>query len=235
MWLLNAAATSRKGRPDPMESISTTRITLIWDRLQMMTRTEKSSSSKLSNPRAWPENWSQGINPSTSSYSVKNKPLKEAKPILKYKTLPRKQPQQPPPPKPSWIGYNVSAHLKKIPAILSIYDTLQISQELRESLIEALSNHQDYQNDMGLPDRIACLATISFTIEKKYANVEGQTNPPTYQGFLEINTSPTWWSTTNRQSTWSQYDRSDPLGLLSHTSNIPAWSFSSLTKGNINC
>lgn len=42
-----------------------------------------------------------------------------------------------------------------------------------DSLIEALSNPQDYQEDMGPPDRIVCLATISFTDEEKYANMEG--------------------------------------------------------------
>lgn len=52
-----------------------------------------------------------------------------------------------------------------------------MSQELRESFTEALSNPQDYQEDMGPPDRIACLATISFTDEKKYANVEAHNLP----------------------------------------------------------
>lgn len=48
-----------------------------------------------------------------------------------------------------------------------------MSQKSRESLIEALPNLQGYQNEMDPPDRIACLATISFTNKEKYAKVEG--------------------------------------------------------------
>lgn len=53
-------------------------------------------------------------------------------------------------------------------------------------MIEALFNLQNYRDDMGPPEIIACLGTISFTVEEKYANVEGH-NPPIYiQGFLGI-------------------------------------------------
>lgn len=43
----------------------------------------------------------------------------------------------------------------------------------REALIEALSNPQEYQDKMDPPDRVACLATISFTDEEKYAEING--------------------------------------------------------------
>lgn len=52
-----------------------------------------------------------------------------------------------------------------------------MSEELREELIETLSNPQDYHNDIGPPNKIMCLATISFTDEEKHANVEGHTRP----------------------------------------------------------
>lgn len=52
------------------------------------------------------------------------------------------------------MGYKVLEIRKKRkkPAILSVYDALQMSQELRELLIEALSNPKDYPDDMGPPD-----------------------------------------------------------------------------------
>jgi hypothetical protein len=41
--------------------------------------------------------------------------------------------------------YNVLAHLCKIPALLSIFDTLMMSQDLREVLIQALQNSEKYK------------------------------------------------------------------------------------------
>lgn len=69
------------------------------------------------------------------------------------------------------------AHVKRIPTLLSVYDALQMSRELRKSLIEVLSNPEDYQDNMGLPDRVVCLATISFTDEEKYAEIDGHNRP----------------------------------------------------------
>lgn len=65
------------------------------------------------------------------------------------------------------------AHLKKILALLSVYNYLQMSQELRESLIEALPNPNDDQDHVGPLDKVACLVTIYFTDEEKYTKVEG--------------------------------------------------------------
>jgi hypothetical protein len=36
------------------------------------------------------------------------------------------------------VDYNVFAHLKSIPALLSVYDALLLVPELRQALIEAL-------------------------------------------------------------------------------------------------
>jgi hypothetical protein len=38
----------------------------------------------------------------------------------------------------SMVDYNVFAHLKSIPALLSVYDALLLVPELRQALIEAL-------------------------------------------------------------------------------------------------
>lgn len=44
--------------------------------------------------------------------------------------------------------YNVLAYLKKIPSLLSVYDALCKSPELRSSLIYALSNLEEFaKND----------------------------------------------------------------------------------------
>ena len=41
--------------------------------------------------------------------------------------------------------YNIVAHLKKIPAQLSVINVLMISQELRDTLIHVLQNPEEYQ------------------------------------------------------------------------------------------
>jgi hypothetical protein len=42
--------------------------------------------------------------------------------------------------------YNVLAHLRKIPTLLSIFDALMMSQELREVLIQALQDPEKYKS-----------------------------------------------------------------------------------------
>jgi hypothetical protein len=65
--------------------------------------------------------------------------------------------------------YNVLAHLCKIPALVSIFDALMMSQDLREVLIQALQNIEKYksyfieqnmQEDLFIAKRTAC---INFT------------------------------------------------------------------------
>lgn len=97
----------------------------------------------------------------------------------------KKQFQQPPAPKVSPAGYNVLAYLKNNPALLSIYDALQMWQELRESQIETLSNPNIIET-LGPLDRIARLATISFTYGERYAKVRATINPSISQGLFGI-------------------------------------------------
>ena len=47
------------------------------------------------------------------------------------------------------IDYNVVAHLKRIPALLSVYDALLLVPELRQALIEALQQPEVYEIDMA--------------------------------------------------------------------------------------
>ncbi|KAF5932377.1 hypothetical protein HYC85_028548 [Camellia sinensis] len=46
------------------------------------------------------------------------------------------------------VKYDVLAHLKKIPALLSVYDALKMSPELRKSLIYALSKPEDFHKEI---------------------------------------------------------------------------------------
>ena len=41
--------------------------------------------------------------------------------------------------------YNIAGHLRKIPAQLSVFDALMMSQELRDTLIHVLQNPAEYQ------------------------------------------------------------------------------------------
>jgi hypothetical protein len=47
------------------------------------------------------------------------------------------------------VDYNVVAHLKRIPALLSVYDALLLVPELRQALIEALQKLVVYEIDMA--------------------------------------------------------------------------------------
>jgi hypothetical protein len=49
----------------------------------------------------------------------------------------------------SKVDYNVVAHLKRIPALLSVYDALLLVPELRQALIEALQKPEVYEIDMA--------------------------------------------------------------------------------------
>jgi hypothetical protein len=67
---------------------------------------------------------------------------------------------------PTGEEYNVLAHLHKIPALLSIFDALMMSQDLREVLIQALQNPEKYnsyfieqntQEALFTAKRVACI------------------------------------------------------------------------------
>lgn len=47
-----------------------------------------------------------------------------------------------------------------------------MSDELRKPLIETIANPQEYQNEVALSGWITCMATIFFSNEEKYTNVE---------------------------------------------------------------
>lgn len=72
--------------------------------------------------------------------------IRHREPILvfRWEPSPSQEVQRPGVCKTSEIGYNVLAHLKKIHALVSVYDNLQMSRELRESLIDTLLDPQKY-------------------------------------------------------------------------------------------
>ena len=56
----------------------------------------------------------------------------------------------PSPPKPQKsskgvVDYNVLSHLRKLSALLSIYDALLLSKDIRETLIKALQDPEQYE------------------------------------------------------------------------------------------
>nr|CAD1844035.1 unnamed protein product [Ananas comosus var. bracteatus] len=51
--------------------------------------------------------------------------------------------------KKSNVDYNIIAHLKRIPALLSVFDALMMAKELREALVEALLNPEPYETVMA--------------------------------------------------------------------------------------
>lgn len=57
-----------------------------------------------------------------------------------------KLPPSPPAPAPdkNKADYKILAHLKKIPSLLSVYDALILSPELRQALIDALRDPEKY-------------------------------------------------------------------------------------------
>jgi len=66
------------------------------------------------------------------------------------------------------VRYDILAHLKKIQALLSVYDALKISAELRMSLVYA--NPEEFSNEVNQvemrssePTYAECLALITFT------------------------------------------------------------------------
>lgn len=74
------------------------------------------------------------------------------------------------------IPYNIMTHLKKIPSLLSIYDTLHMSPELRDSLVHALTHLEEFAHN----DEIAraywkiaireglCMPMVSFEDTNQY-------------------------------------------------------------------
>ncbi|KAG5554457.1 hypothetical protein RHGRI_012105 [Rhododendron griersonianum] len=121
------------------------------------------------------------------------------KTYLTYKRQPRNQlsqnlqvpvTQDEVPKEEEQVKYDVLAHLKKIPALLSIYDALMMSPELRKSLVYALSNPDDFCKEIqekGQKSTTTCLSTVVFGDEDMYAETLDHNRPLFITG-LVLNT-----------------------------------------------
>ncbi|KAG5556090.1 hypothetical protein RHGRI_006649 [Rhododendron griersonianum] len=121
------------------------------------------------------------------------------KTYLTYKRQPRNQSSQnlqvpvtqdEVPKEEEQVKYDVLAHLKKIPALLSIYDALMMSPELRKSLVYALSNPDDFCKEIqekGQKSTTTCLSTVVFGDEDMYAETLDHNRPLFITG-LVLNT-----------------------------------------------
>ncbi len=108
-----------------------------------------------------------------------DKPTKEASPpgeapeAPKTKTGSKEKPA---------VDYNVLAHLKRIPALLSVYDALMNVPDLREALIKALQAPEVYEVDMAkhrLYDNPLFVNEITFADEDNIIE-GGDHNRPLY-------------------------------------------------------
>ncbi|WP_158318970.1 hypothetical protein, partial [Robertmurraya kyonggiensis] len=62
------------------------------------------------------------------------------------------------------VDYNVLSHLKKLPALLSVYDALMLSIEMHQTLIKALQEPENFQTYFAtdtLPEEH--LLNVTFT------------------------------------------------------------------------
>jgi hypothetical protein len=86
---------------------------------------------------------------------------------------------------PPNIDYNIVAHLKCIPALLSVYDALMLVPELRQALIHALEDPKRYEVTMA-KHQIVCnyLSTneITFTEEDKVIADDNHNRPLYIEG-----------------------------------------------------
>jgi hypothetical protein len=83
------------------------------------------------------------------------------------------------------IDYNVVAHLKRIPALLSVYDALLLIPELRQALIKALEAPEVYEVTMA-KHRLLCNASevneITFSEEDKLVQDDNHNRPLYIEG-----------------------------------------------------
>jgi hypothetical protein len=87
--------------------------------------------------------------------------------------------------KPSAIDYNVVAHLKRIPALLSVYDALVLMPELRQALAKALETPEIYEVTMA-KHRVLCnflnANEITFSEEDKVVEDDNHNRPLYIEG-----------------------------------------------------
>ena len=89
------------------------------------------------------------------------------------------------------VRYDILAHLKKIQALLSVYDALKISAELRMSLVYALTNPEEFSNEVNQvemrssePTYAECLALITFTDDYLQPGLIKHNRPLFISGYL---------------------------------------------------
>lgn len=89
------------------------------------------------------------------------------------------------------VRYDILAHLKKIPALLSVYDALKMSAELRMSLVYALTNPEEFSNEVNQvkmrssePTYAECLALITFTDDYLQPGLIKHNRPLFISGYL---------------------------------------------------
>jgi hypothetical protein len=85
----------------------------------------------------------------------------------------------------SKVDYNMVAHLKRIPALLSVYDALLLVPELRQALIEALQKPEVYEIDM-VKHNLLCNSVksnqIIFAEDDKVLECDDHNRPLYIQG-----------------------------------------------------
>jgi hypothetical protein len=85
----------------------------------------------------------------------------------------------------SKVDYNVVAHLKHIPALLSVYDALLLVPELRQALIEALQKPEVYEIDMA-KHNLLCNSVdsnqITFAEDDKVLECDDHNHPLYIEG-----------------------------------------------------
>jgi hypothetical protein len=83
------------------------------------------------------------------------------------------------------IDYNIVAHLKRIPALLSVYDALLLIPELRQALIKALEAPEVYEVTVA-KHRLLCNASevneITFSEEDKLVQDDNHNRPLYIEG-----------------------------------------------------
>ena len=86
------------------------------------------------------------------------------------------------------VEYDIIARLKKIPALLSIYDALKMSPELRKALICALENPENFYDEVNKKDQgessTACMTTITIDESDMMANIPNHNRPLFITGLI---------------------------------------------------
>ncbi|XP_028062797.1 uncharacterized protein LOC114266101 [Camellia sinensis] len=85
------------------------------------------------------------------------------------------------------VKYDVLAHLKKIPALLSVYDAVKMSPELRKSLIYALSKPEDFRKEIegrNQEKATTCMAMVTFGDKDMCAEMTDHNQPLFITGLI---------------------------------------------------